>query len=593
MSDASTRIMDANTQYYEDHYTMEAIGRVDGERKGDLVKQAKWLASTLSKHNVPMPNIVNSLKMLRLMAATEEDMPNAVIVEITDEACGIHKASANDDARLETSAPDGLPFTPLGNAQRLIKLYGNILRYNINERCWMIWDDKRWRKDKDSEIMRLARDVVYNLYAALVDCSSPEARDKVFKWARKSETDHHLTEMVKLAQSEPGVTILSTDLDADPFLFNALNGTIDLRTGELKPHSQSDLISKLANIVYDPKATAPRFERFLEEIFPDFEKPGHPQYEVIDFLQKAVGYMMTADVREQCCFLFVGKEGSNGKSVLVGTMEQIWGDYMQDTPPQTFTEKRDANTSDLAGLVGNRAITGTESEDKKTFDEALLKRLTGGDRVTCRFMYAEWFSYYPTYKIIIATNEVPLIKSQNHAMRRRIKLIPFRQHFYYPWEQMVPVRDETLKDKLTEELPGILNWCIEGCLRWQSEGLDLPPILQEEVNMLFEQMDPLIEFIEDCCAIGARQVTTPKEMWGIYKAWCEQHGDKPYYKTTASLSRAILKRNGIWSTKERNERMIRGIGPFNKNADTGSTQYDTQKEPSEPDVFDDDDYDTD
>lgn len=481
-------------------------------------------------------------ELLRLVEDAPEWTPTAASLTVSEPAA------------IPGSAPDGFTLTDLGNAERLIAAHGANLRFDVDAGQWLVWDGSRWAQDATGEVHRLAREVVRGLYAILPDCPTAEANAALYKHVRGSEAAGRLDAMVRLAERCPGVPVQAKDLDADPWLFNCANGTLDLRTGELREHLQSDLLTKLSPVKYDADATCPRWDRFLSEVF---DGP-----EVIGFVHRMAGYILTGDTREQCFFLLTGK-GSNGKSVLVNTLAHIAGDYAKGTPVTTFLDRRGENTSDLAGLVGARLVTASEGEGMTSFNESLLKQVSGGDPVTARHLYQPYFTFTPAFKVVFATNEVPRIRSQNYAMRRRVKMLPFRRRFYYPHEQQHPVRDERLGEKLKAEAAGILAWMVRGCIEWQKHGLGMPDVLQHEVESLFESHDVLLDFIEDKCELHPRLEVESGELWRAYLAWCEDTKTKQAFKYSSEFSRNLCRRDNIETRRApggKRVRLLSGIG---------------------------------
>ncbi len=430
------------------------------------------------------------------------------------------------------------PLTDLGNAERLIDAYGADLRYDRNRGAWLVWTAKRWEYDSTGEVNRLAMKVVRSLYKQLREADSDRAKD-LLAHIKRSESAPRLAAIVDVARDLPGVSVKTENLDHDPWLLNCLNGTVDLRTGELRPHARGDLITKLAPVEYDPGAQCPRWTRFLEEVF-------QGDSEIIGFAKRMAGYCLTGSTREESVFMLTGK-GQNGKTKLVEALRAVMGDYGANTPFMTFIERRDANTADLAALTGKRLVTASEGEDTQSFNESLLKELTGGDQVTCRHLYRDFFTYTPSFKIVFSTNEVPRIRSQNYAMKRRVKLIPFRQRFYDPEDGRGPVKDDRLLEKLQAEKNGILAWAVAGCLEWQRIGLATPQVIRQEVERLFESQDPLAEFIESECEIRPGGEIAVSEMWQAYHLWCDETNSPT---TSAEASR---KETGSTRRKARGE----------------------------------------
>ena len=244
-----------------------------------------------------------------------------------------------------------------------------------------------------------------------------------------------------------------------------------------------------------------------------------------------------------------------------GTLRAVLGDYASDTPFTTFIERRsDSTTNDLAALVGKRLITASEGEETQSFNESLLKQLSGGDPITCRFLHKEFFTYVPTFKVLFSTNEVPRIRSQNFAMKRRLKLIPFRQRFYDREDGRKPVKDDQLLAKLTAEKNGILAWMVAGCLEWRTHGLMTPKVIRAEVERLFESQDPLAEFIEDRCELGVGKEVEVKTLWDEYGLWCQDTNRAPAFKAPQWFSKNLTQRDGIDAKRgARGVRLLTGV----------------------------------
>lgn len=454
-------------------------------------------------------------------------------------------------------APFPFPLTELGNAERLIAAHGADLRFFINPQQWLNWTGKAWAVDETGAVSRLARRVVRKLAeeAEQVKDLSPdeqfEALKKLAYHIKRSESAAQLSAMVKLARYHAGIPVRSDELDADSWSLNVLNGTLDLRTAQLRPHAPGDLNTKLVPVAYDPNATCPRWEQFLHEVFMDDE-------ELIAYTQRMAGYLLTGDTREHAVFFMVGK-GANGKSVLLEALRNLLGDYARDTSFATFLEQRDNSTADLASLVGARLVTASEAEGKQSFAEPLLKRVSGGDTITCRFLYKEFFTYTPHFKVLFATNEMPRFSSHSYAMQRRIHIIPFRQTFYAPDEGKLPVRDERLSERLREELPGILRWAVTGCLLWRMAGLKPPEIVRQETEDLMESFDPLADFLREACIIHPHARVESGVLWRAYLSWCEDAGRTPAYRTPDKFSRNLTQRQGIEAKKSDATRYLAGI----------------------------------
>lgn len=479
-----------------------------------------------------------------------EDYRTATIERAIALTTDIYKPSDHTQRIAEHSArkaePEEARLTDLGNAERLIAAHGADLRYNEDSGKWLIWNGRCWQPDNTGEVDRLARLIVRAMYDDLSDLDRGAA-ERLFRHIQKSESRPRLEAMIALARHCPGIPVLSRDLDSDHWLLNCVNGTLDLRTGRLRPHSQADLMTKSVPIEYRPEAECPRWMLFLEEVFSG-------DTDLIAFVKRMVGYMLTGDIREESLFVLTGK-GQNGKSKFVETLRAMLGDYAQDTPITALTERKDATSFDLPALAGARLVTAAEGEGSQTFNESLLKRLTGGDPITCCFKFKDYFTYVPTFKVLFSTNEIPRIRSQNFAMKRRIKLIPFRQRFYDREDGLSPVKDDQLIGKLLAELPGILRWAVEGCSEWLNGGLQTPAVVKREVEKLFEEQDPLAEFIESECILEPGAEVGVGHLWEAYGHWCKANDrcdakDRPLtLKQPQALSRNFVQRDGIDSRR--------------------------------------------
>ena len=270
--------------------------------------------------------------------------------------------------------------------------------------------------------------------------------------------------------------VLPAAFDQPPWLLNVLNGTVDLHTGILHEHRREDLLTKLAPVVYDPDATCPRWEAFLMRIMGD-------NVELVAFLQRAAGYALTGDTREEVIFILYGT-GANGKSTFLEVLRALLEDYARQADFTTFLARRsDGVRNDVARLAGARFVTAVEAASGRRLDEALIKQLTGRDPVPARFLYQEYFEYYPEFKLFLATNHKPVIQGADEGIWRRIRLIPFAV--------TIPAaeQDRTLRATLRSELPGILNWAIQGCLAWQREGLGEAEAIQQATAAYRTEMD--------------------------------------------------------------------------------------------------------
>jgi putative DNA primase/helicase len=342
-----------------------------------------------------------------------------------------------------------------------VAAHGEMFRYCGPRGAFLVHDGQRWVDDQIGQMERLAKTTVRAIYQEAAEQDDATLRGATAEWAKRSEKAAQIAAMLRLAASETGVPVLPSQMDTDPWLLNVANGTIDLRTGTLRPHRREDLITRLAPVEYRPAAKCPRWLKFLSEVF-------EPHPDIIPFIQVAAGYSLTGDIREECLFLLHGK-GRNGKGTLLKILATLMGDYAGTSDFSTFIATRDDRgpRDDVANMKGLRLVTAQEAREGAPLAESIVKWLTGGDRVRVRKLHENSSEFDPTWKIWLASNHKPTIKGQDSAIWSRIRLVPFDASFEGR-------EDRTLKTALLGELPGVLAWAVEGCLRWQAEGLPSP-----------------------------------------------------------------------------------------------------------------------
>jgi putative DNA primase/helicase len=415
--------------------------------------------------------------------------------------------------RVAAKACLGRPFTDLGNAERFTQRNGGDVRYCFDWRCWLFWDGVRWKRDATAEVRQRAKQTVRAIYSEAGQQASEAGRAVAARWALRSESATAIEAMLKLAQAEDGIPITAEELDTDRWLLNVLNGTINLRTGELLPHRRESLISKLAPVEFDPAARCPRFQRFLAEVFA-------PHPDIVAFIQDAMGYSLTGDTREECLFLMHGP-GRNGKGTFLKILSLLLGDYAGTADFCTFVQRPSDSgpRDDVANMRGRRFVSAQESREGAALAESLIKWLTGGDLVRARRLYENSTEFDPSWKIWLATNHRPVIRGTDPAIWSRIKLIPFDVSFEGR-------EDRTLKSALHHELPGILNWAIEGCLRWQEDGLGFPECVLAATSEYRAESDQTKRFIAECCVTGPFASAWARTLYVAYQKWTVAVGEE-------------------------------------------------------------------
>ena len=411
---------------------------------------------------------------------------------------------------LEPPQQETFNNTDLGNARRLVAHHGQDLRYCHPWGSWLVWDGRRWKADDSGEIQRRAKLTVAAIYREASTATDADKRKALAKHATSSEAENRIRAMISLAKSE--VPVQPEEFDTDPFLLNAQNGTVDLRTGEMREHRRDDLITKIAPVEYDPDASATTFEAFLERVLPNEE--------VRRFVQRAAGYSATGDTSERCMFIHHGP-GANGKSTYQEAIAAALGDHAMRTPTETLLAKRTGGVpNDVARLKGARLVTAAETEEGRRLDESLIKDLTGQDTISARFMRAEWFDFLPTHKLHLSTNHKPEIRGTDPAIWSRIRLVP--------WSVVIPPeeRDRRLAGKLRAELPGVLAYLVRGAVEWVKGGLKAPDEVRRATAAYRSDQDVLGVFVDERCAVAKDAETYASALYGAYKDWCEISGER-------------------------------------------------------------------
>lgn len=422
---------------------------------------------------------------------------------------------APPDPQLPIPGTENAPFarTDLGNAERLVQRHGQELHFS-KALGWLLWDGVRWAPDDTDQVIRHAKATVRSIYGEAEKAPDSEVRKALADHARRSESASKLRAMVDLAASEAFIPVRVAALDADPWKLNCQNGTIDLHTGELLPHRREDLLTKLAPVAFDPAAECPRWLQFLEEVQPDPE--------VRAFLQRFVGYALTGVIAEHVFIVNYGS-GRNGKGVFTNALLAALGDYARTMPTELLMQKQgDAHPTERSELLGVRLAVAAETEEGKSLNVALVKQLTGGDPISARRMHKDFFQFWPTHKLMLATNHRPRIKDTKDAIWDRVRLVPWCVRF----PDGDPRQDPFLKDKLRAELPGILRWAVEGCRAWQAQGLAAPMAVRAATEEYRSDEDPIGSFVDECCCTGSGCACTVRELREAYEKWCEEQGDK-------------------------------------------------------------------
>jgi len=339
-----------------------------------------------------------------------------------------------------------------------------------------------------------------------------DEQKKISEWGIRSQSLKRLKAMWTLAKADLAVS--PEELDTDPMLLNVENGTVDLRTGSLRPHLPEDLITKLAPVEFDVMAEAPTFERFLKQVLVDKE--------LIRFVQRFLGYSLTGSTEERALAVLHGV-GKNGKSTLVELFKDLLGDYSTVAHPDTLMKQRFSDSTaqyQLAELKGARFVGVAETKRRVALEEAVVKQITGSDTISARTPYGKPFSYRPQFKLWLSTNHKPEIPDGSEAIWDRMRLIPFTQRF-----EDGKGADPKLPAKLREELPGVLAWAVRGCLEWVEGGLGSAAAVEAATAAYRAETDVIERFFEDVCVFGPGYRVGKKDLFEAYEAWCTENGE--------------------------------------------------------------------
>jgi putative DNA primase/helicase len=404
-------------------------------------------------------------------------------------------------------------YSDLFNAKMMTREYGSEIRFCGPWKKWVIWDGRRWKRDDENLIYQMGIDTIRGMYKKSIPNKTKDEAMAMMEHAGRSESVRKIEAMIKAAAWNKDINILPEILDRHSFIFNCRNGMIDLHSGRLLPHEKERMITKISPVKYDPEADCPVWKKFLKEIF-DKNK------DLINFIQRALGWALTGDNGSQAMFILYGN-GANGKSTFINTVMKLMGDYATSTPTETFMQKKgDQASNDIARLKGTRFVSAMEAEYGGKLAEAVVKRLTGDDVISARFLYGEFFDFLPTFKIFMATNHKPKIGGTDNAIWRRIRMIPFEVSF------SENKQDRKLSEKLENELPGILAWIVEGTLKWQKEGLGSAPAILEATSVYRQEMSAIETFLEEMCVKNPTTMVKSLFLYNAYKKWCEENNER-------------------------------------------------------------------
>ena len=427
-------------------------------------------------------------------------------------------------------------LTEQGNAEELIRRFGENIRYIRTNREFLTWDGKRWVSQGEAYMAGRAVEIAkdYLKKAANRDTPIDEAK-RYASHGRRSLSATSIRNVITLCRNFEQIHVEADAFDPHPHLLNCQNGTVDLRTGELIPHERAHLNRSMIPFDYDPDAQCPTWESSLRQIFRRPLKTNKDEAdpertaELVRYFQRYVGYTATGETSEQTILLLHGS-GANGKSKVIEAISAVLGDYAKTTPAATLMMKRHSGVSnDIADMWGARMVSSIETESGSRLAQSLVKSLSGGDRVKARFLFKEYFDFSPRFKIWLAVNHKPVIDGSDEAMIRRVRLVPFEVKFEKLAENpdtKFP-RDDKLPEKWKAEYPGILRWIVEGAMTWYRSGMTTPEDVKAATKSYAAEMDSLKAFLENECILGHDYQVKAGDFIEAYTAYCVDNGETP------------------------------------------------------------------
>lgn len=412
--------------------------------------------------------------------------------------------------------------------------YGNDLRYTAAWGRWSIWNGQLWMKDDTLYVYDLARSICDD---AVANTNNPQLRSRIAS-ARTVDA------VERLARANRRHAATVDQWDSDPWLLNTPGGIVDLHTGAIRPAKREDYATKTTAVA--PGGECPQWLAFLSRI-----TNGNKDRQ--DYLQRMCGYALTGITNEQV-LLFLYGTGANGKTTFLETIAGVMGDYAEPAPIETFMASfGDRHPTEIAWLQGARLVISIEPDEGKLWNESKVKLLTGGDRIAARRMRQDFFKFIPQFKLMIAGNHKPGLRTADEAMRRRLRLLPFTVTI--PESE----RDPGLADKLRDEWGGVLQWAIDGCLEWQSKGLQTPETVRVATDDYFDDEDEISQWIEDRCEKKDSHFTPFKNLYDDWTDWCLENRDNVVRDRSRKWFSGQLQSHGFESTRTKKDRGFKGI----------------------------------
>ena len=421
-------------------------------------------------------------------------------------------AKFNDSQSALTTELAGLGDTDADNASRFLRRYAHCVVYTPS-RGWMVYQGGRWQRDSLAKHKEFADETMRQIVGEVEHTAGNAEKLAKRAFAVRCLSNGARNRMLEMVQHR--LTVPDEKFDSHPFLLNVASGTINLIDGQLRSHNALDYITHYVDVKYDAKSLCPLFKKTLKHAL-----KGDKQ--LVSFVQRAVGYSLTGDTKEQRFFFLFGP-GNTSKSTFINTVRTLLKSYGKHTPVETLLAKKFEGTAsnDLARLQGARMVTAVEANSGRELDEAKIKSMTGGEPITSRFLYREFFEFQPEFKLWLASNFYPKVSDTSEAFWRRPCVIPF---------SVVITKDSVdgeLPRKLEKEFPGILAWAVRGAVFWQKHGLKAPKAVKQATKCWRLALDHVERFVRSCCVTNAEDCEKSQQVFDCYSTWCDSNGESP------------------------------------------------------------------
>lgn len=452
----------------------------------------------------------------------------------------------------------GEPYTEYGHARRLVAEHGESLRYVPSWKKWLTWDGTRWKLDSTGSAHRRAKILARSALHWAHDVTDKEEKKKAVTAAKRLESSRGVSGILTMAGTEKGIALDPSEFDTDPYLLNCANGTLDLRTLELLPHSPERHLTKVTAAAYHPDAQAPEFRKFVDRILPDVE--------VRAFVQRYLGYALLGTVVEHVLGIFYGS-GANGKGTLTNTVDYVLGDYAV-TPDAELLAERTGNfhPTSSATLFGARLAVVQEFDQDRRLAEGTVKRLTGGDPIPARRMREDFWEFDPSHTFVLATNHKPVIHGTDEGIWRRLRLIPF--------DVVIPKHEQDghLAERLRLEADGILAWLVEGFRDWQTHGLADPEAVRKATAKYRDESDNLGRFLAERCTTAGMPSVGSTQLYDAWSSWCAVEGVPHTDVGTQKAFSTKVELRGFPKGKTAGRMVFKGIGLLPERTQSGEDE---------------------